>query len=457
MDSIINQFGNGQDANLPQPQSNNQLTSNVVIEGAEIGKNHAGNVNLVPPEITSGSIHDQLLMQTINHPVTASQSLHSLPMQNQFLQNQFPAISGISNMHGVNSQIANGLFENQSDTNSDSDDPKKCKKGRKPRTIYSSFQLAQLTTYFKHKQYLSLPERAELAIALGLTQTQVKIWFQNKRSKVKKFIRKNGNISGLDPTGLPSANPTHSNNNLRTIPLMPDDFASSFPNSLKQSTSTLPNPVTNLLNTPPLPSTINMQTSLSPLLNYQNYDQHFQNSFQNCSFGSNPSSLPSSNEISPKSNNYSLNGGNLTQNIMGSGLVNTDFTQNYLSQHGFGQTGLTQHGSSQNGLAQHGLAQHGLAQHGLAQHGLAQHRLAQHGLTQNGLTSLTQAGFPQSNLPPKNLPPNFDFGQYLPPQQIYSPVTQEQVSYSQQPKIEPPQNQSDFNYNANFSYQKPDQ
>ena len=207
MDSIINQFGNGQDANLPQPQSNNQLTSNGVIEFAEIGKNgviNAGNVNSLPPETTSVLVNDQLLTQQMANSTmvnsVVNQQLHSLPMQNSFLHTQFPSISGISNMHG--SKIANGLFDNQSDTNSDSDDPKKCKKGRKPRTIYSSFQLAQLTTYFKHKQYLSLPERAELAIALGLTQTQVKIWFQNKRSKVKKFIRKNGSISGLDPTGL---------------------------------------------------------------------------------------------------------------------------------------------------------------------------------------------------------------------------------------------------------------
>lgn len=225
---------------------------------------------------------------------------------------------------------------------------------------------------------------------------------------------------------------------------MPDDFASSFPNFLKQSSSsTFPNPVTNLLNTPPLPSTINMQTSLSPLLNYQNYDPNFQNSFQNCSFGSNPSSLPSSNEISPKSNNYSLNGANLTtQNVTGSGTVPTDFTQNYLSHHGFGQTSLTQHGFIQNGLAQNGLAQNGLAQHVPAQH---------------GLTSLNQGSFSQSTLPPKNLPPNFDFGQYLPPQQIYPPLAQQQVSYSQQPKTEPPQNQQDFNQNANFNSHKPNQ
>ncbi|KAF3847036.1 hypothetical protein F7725_004114 [Dissostichus mawsoni] len=67
----------------------------------------------------------------------------------------------------------------------------KGKKVRKPRTIYSSLQLQNLNQRFQQTQYLALPERAELAAQMGLTQTQVKIWFQNKRSKYKK-IMKNG-------------------------------------------------------------------------------------------------------------------------------------------------------------------------------------------------------------------------------------------------------------------------
>ncbi|KAH3716872.1 hypothetical protein DPMN_059603 [Dreissena polymorpha] len=42
---------------------------------------------------------------------------------------------------------------------------------------------------FETQKYLSTPDRIEVAEALGLTQLQVKTWYQNRRMKWKKQVR----------------------------------------------------------------------------------------------------------------------------------------------------------------------------------------------------------------------------------------------------------------------------
>jgi len=126
------------------------------------------------------------------------------------------------------------------------------KKVRNPRTIYSSAQIQQLEIRFQSTQYLGLPDRAQLASVLGLSQTQVKIWFQNRRSKYKKQAKvgHGGGASAL-PGDLEGASPAPSSenpsspmdNSLSPNPMMNHQLPSGpSPNSMMQPIPSVPSP-----------------------------------------------------------------------------------------------------------------------------------------------------------------------------------------------------------------------
>lgn len=78
---------------------------------------------------------------------------------------------------------------------------------RRPRGLFSHAQIYELERRYALQKYLTAHEREQLANMLRLTETQVKIWFQNRRYKNKRQQLENSRLSPKLATACSSKPP----------------------------------------------------------------------------------------------------------------------------------------------------------------------------------------------------------------------------------------------------------
>ncbi|GAA6080882.1 homeobox protein engrailed-2b, partial [Tachysurus ichikawai] len=84
---------------------------------------------------------------------------------------------------------------------------------KRPRTAFTAEQLQRLKAEFQSNRYLTEQRRQSLATELQLNEAQIKIWFQNKRAKIKKATgAKNTLALHLMAQGLYNHSTTSTNN-----------------------------------------------------------------------------------------------------------------------------------------------------------------------------------------------------------------------------------------------------
>lgn len=148
-------------------------------------------------DILSGAAAGGLPLPLGLHPPASLASLHRVPSPHD-------TASSDAGSYKDNDISDEGEDDDENSPNCSSRETALQRKQRKARTAFTDYQLQTLERSFEKQKYLSVQDRQELAAKLNLTDTQVKTWYQNRRTKWKRttsvgmeLLAEQGNLAAL--------------------------------------------------------------------------------------------------------------------------------------------------------------------------------------------------------------------------------------------------------------------
>ncbi|KAJ6663193.1 hypothetical protein lerEdw1_010329 [Lerista edwardsae] len=147
----------------------------------------AGTSCSVVPSPMNGSSPGQLHYGAVNYNPPNPTACGALPLGDTINTEQ---ISSHNQRHSSYQWMRKNMSSNSAG---------KTRTKEKYRVVYTDQQRLELEKEFQCNSYITIRRKSELAANLGLSERQVKIWFQNRRAKERKMIKKK--ISQFDGSG----------------------------------------------------------------------------------------------------------------------------------------------------------------------------------------------------------------------------------------------------------------